>query len=332
MKVGRLPDEQFAVYYEMLQPTFWCKEEKMREVTDADIKRAESLAKVAIEKEKAHYKEIADKINNEDGFLQKSWNLIVAKGLFNIPLVTPKLVEKVAVSGSLPRLDLTNLKGPTGIIAFEALLGSGIGIAALVTILAGAGIAIPIVGVGAAGVSAVLLYKAVRFRHEHETEIENLIKTALYSKASVMREQDAVRRADKEVIIEMDAYRKAESLFAGHGFIQQGKVFSAMLTQLHNIAVTQRSSEKKYAEDDQSNWDEEQKKALFVMRYLEDKGVIKRKHKRDGYFEPGENFIISQRKGQEQFDESEQVSSRIQDYIDAAIKAYAEDKKRKKHS
>ncbi len=300
-------------------------------VDRAAIARSEYLARVGNEKQKAYYKEIADKINSEDGFLQKSWNLI-AKGLFNVPFVTPELVERVAVTGSLPPLDLTNLKGPTGIIALETLLGSGIGVATLATILVGAGIAVPIVGIGAAGVSAVLLYKAVRFRHEHEKEIENMIKTSLYSRDGAMRETNAVRRANDEVIQEMDAYKKAEHLFAQHGFIQQGKFFSAMLTKLHNFAVTQRNSEKRFNEEDQQNWDEEQKKALFVMKYLEEHGVIKRKHKRDGYFEPGDNFVVSRRQGQEQFDESESISSRIMDYIDAAIKGFDEEKRRKKHS
>jgi len=309
-------------------------------VVDGSVSRAERSQREhrirvaessATESQREHYKTIADEINKQDGILQKSWNFI-AKGLFNVPFVTPELVEQVAVTGSLPPLDLTNLKGPSGIIAAEAFLGSGIGYAALITILAGAGIAIPIVGIGAAGVSAVLLYKAVRFRHDHETEIENLIKTTLYSKNNTIRDGENLRRTKNEVIKEMDAYQKAEHSFAQHGFIQQGNNFRAMLERLHNFAVTQRSNETRFNKDEQDSLDDEQNEALFVMKYLEENGVINTKSKSNGYFEPGENFIVFGRQGQAHYDESERVSLRISDYIDSALKDYEKDKKRRKHS
>ena len=69
------------------------------EPVGADKAKARYLLDLGNEKQKAHYKEIAGQINQENGLLQEcvesSW-----KSVFSIPLVTQENVPSVAITGS----------------------------------------------------------------------------------------------------------------------------------------------------------------------------------------------------------------------------------------
>lgn len=295
--------------------------------TIADERR---VAYLATESQRTHYKEIADKINNEQNLLQKMWNPI-GRALLGIPLVTPENVESVAVTGRLPRLNLGDLKGPTGIIPLEIAIGSGLGYAAFQTILVGAGIALPVVGIPASIGLIAATYRAIRFRHENETRIENLIKMELELAQMSRREVLEKKRINNEEIKEKDAYAAAESSFQHAGYVVQGEVFRVMLKTLSNYAVTQRKAESKFDPEEEKSWSDEQKKAAFVINYLEQNEVIRRKSKRDGYFSPEERYRVNNRHDR-QYTESEHLSKQILDFVSYAEEAYENQKRRKQLS
>lgn len=291
----------------------------MAEITRAELARSKHAADRGVEKDKAYYRDVAYRINGLEGTLQKLWKQI-NKFVLGATFVTPETVESVAITGKLPPLDLTTLKGPAGIIGAEMAVGSGMGIAAYLTALAAAGIVVPIVGsvsAVAAGLTMVGLYKVVRFRKEHETDIEQLIKMHLeYDKNEKVR-GEGIRRSENEQALEVDAFRAAEIQFQSAGFIKYGVEFSKMLTTIHNYAVVQRSVELQ-PDLSEEQWTDEQRKAAFVINYLEQTGVIKRKPKKNGYFEPGNEYRVLDRHDR-QYRESEDLAKRI-----LANVAYAE--------
>ncbi|HIH10983.1 TPA: hypothetical protein HA241_02245 [Candidatus Woesearchaeota archaeon] len=298
----------------------------MVETTGADYARARYAVETAVTKEKEYYANVAKRINGSDDFLIKLWKR-VNKFVLGAPLVTPEVVESVATTGKLPPLDLTNLKGPTGIIGAEMAVGGGIGLAAYLTALAAAGIVVPIVGsisAVAAGLTVVGLYKVVRFRRDHETTIEHLIKDMLGSDKAEREKKQLTQRVYAEEIAEISAYRSAEKLFQRAGFIEQGKVFGEMLTTIHNYAVVQRSVESQ-PDMSRERWTDEQRKAAFIINYLEQKGVIKRRAKKNGYFEPGESYRVSDRYIR-QYEESEDLAKKMLAYIAYAEKEYGKEK------
>lgn len=289
-------------------------------------------AETAVAKEKEYYRSVAERINESDDFLIKLWKR-VNKFVLGAPLVTPDIVESVATTGKLPPLDLTNIKGPTGIIGAEIAVGSGIGIAAYLTALAAAGIVVPIVGsisAVAAGLTVVGLYKVVRFRKEHEADIEGLINAKLLDDKNERNRVKSRQRMHAEEIAEIDAYKTAERLFQRKGFIVQGKAFREMLTTIHNYAVVQRSVESQ-PDVSQAEWTDEQRKGAFVVNYLEQQGVIVRKAKKNGYFEPGDSYSVLDRHAQ-QYGESEALAERILAYITYAEEEFGRDKVVKKRN